>query len=84
MAGLNIQQWADDVHTYGMLAAIGDRINRESLPGLTPEEHEDFASKLYKIMKAYDEKYAALETHVVELAEDSDCVASGDNVRASE
>lgn len=77
-----IAEWADDVNTYGMLTQIADRINRESLPGLTPEEHEDFASKLFKIMKAYDDKYEDLDK---QLAEASDCVGNGeDNVRTNE
>lgn len=57
---INIQEWADDVHTYTLIQQLLDRINRESLPFLTPEEHEELGSMLVRIAAGYDKKYEAL------------------------
>jgi len=52
-------EFAEDVTIYSYLTGLSDHIADHTLPGLTPEEAEDFGSYLARIMKSYNEKYDA-------------------------
>lgn len=52
-------EFAEDATIYSYLTGLSAYIADHTLPGLTPEEAEDFGSCLARIMKSYNDKYGA-------------------------